>query len=292
MLTRRSFTCLVAAAISAPTLDIRALAQSPVQSPAVPSFSVMIWTLTRNNTFEQALDICAQAGYHQVELVGEFKKWSDNDYTRILARLKTLGITIDSVAGTSKGFADPNGGDAFIADLTQLIPIVKRLGSKQIIFVSGKRLDVPQAVQHQACIDNLKRAVPLLEAGGMNGVIEPIDRLEQPQIYLDGVNEGFEIVRAVGSPNMRVLYDLYHEQRSQGNIIEKLEKNIDWVGLIHIADVPGRHEPGTGEMNYDNIYRTLARLKYKGTIAMEFYGTGDVVKDLRAAREQVLRDYA
>jgi len=288
MLTRRSFTGLVAAAVAAPALDTRALAQSP----AVPSFSVMIWTLTKGKTFEEALDICAQAGFHQVELVGEFKKWSDDDYTRIIARMKTLGITIDSIAGTSKGFADPNGGDAFIADLTQLIPIVKRLGSKQIIFVSGKKLEVPQAVQHQACIDNLKRAVPLLEAAGMNGVIEPIDRLEQPQIYLDGVNEAFEICRAVGSPNMRVLYDLYHEQRSQGNIIEKLEKNIAWVGLIHIADVPGRHEPGTGEMNFDNIYRTLARLKYTGTIAMEFYGTGDIVKNLRAAREQVLRIYA
>ena len=288
MLTRRSFTGLIAAAAAAPALNVRAFAQSA----AVPSFSVMIWTLTKGNTFEQALDICAQAGFHQVELVGEFKKWSDDDYTRIIARMKTLGITIDSVAGTSTGFADPNGGDAFIADLTQLIPKVKRLGSKQIIFVSGKKLDVPQAIQHQACIDNLKRAVTLLDAAGMNGVIEPIDRLEQPTIYLDGVNEAFEICRAVGSPNMRVLYDLYHEQRSQGNIIEKLEKNIDWVGLIHIADVPGRHEPGTGEMNFDNIYHTLARLKYHGPIAMEFYGTGDVVKNLRAAREQILRDYA
>ena len=57
---------------------------------------------------------------------------------------------------------------------------------------------------------------------------------------------------------MKVLYDLYHEQRGQGNLIEKLEKNIDEVGLVHVADVPGRHEPGTGEMNYINIYRRLA----------------------------------
>jgi len=123
------------------------------------------------------------------------------------------------------------------------------------------------------------------------GVIEPIDRLENPPIYLDGVGEAFEIVRAVGSPNMLVLYDLYHEQRSQGNLIEKLEKNIDYVGLIHIADVPGRHEPGTGEMNYTNIYKTLARLKYTGTIAMEFYATGDTATALQTAREQLLRDY-
>jgi hydroxypyruvate isomerase len=118
------------------------------------------------------------------------------------------------------------------------------------------------------------------------GVIEPIDRLENPPIYLDGVTEAFEIVRAVGSPKIKVLYDLYHEQRGMGNLIEKLEKNIDEVALIHVADVPGRHEPGTGEMNYGNIYRKLAELHYARVIAMEFYPTGDVVETLRRAREE------
>ena len=123
----------------------------------------------------------------------------------------------------------------------------------------------------------------------MVGVIEPIDRLENPTIYLDGVTEAFEIVRAVGSPNMKVLYDLYHEQRGMGNLIEKLEKNIDQVGLIHVADVPGRHEPGTGEINYGNVYRKLGELRYAGVIAMEFYPTGDVVETLRRAREEAVR---
>ena len=63
---------------------------------------------------------------------------------------------------------------------------------------------------------------------------------------------------------MRVLYDVYHEQREFGNLIEKFEKNIEQVGLVHIADVPGRHEPGTGEINYLNIYRKLAQLNYRG----------------------------
>lgn len=69
-------------------------------------------------------------------------------------------------------------------------------------------------------------------------------------------------------------------------MIEKLEKNIDWIRLIHVADVPGRHEPGTGEINYRSIYRKLAELKYQGTVAMEFYPTGDPVETLRLAREQ------
>jgi len=84
-------------------------------------------------------------------------------------------------------------------------------------------------------------------------------------------------VKTVSSPSLRVLYDLYHEQRAHGNLIEKLQQNIALVGLIHVADVPGRHQPGTGELDYGNIYRTLAQLNYTGTIAMEFYPTGDVV---------------
>ena len=144
-------------------------------------------------------------------------------------------------------------------------------------------------VQHAKSIETLKRAADILGGASLTGVIEPIDRLENPSIYLDGVTEAFEIVRAVGSSKVKVLYDLYHEQRGQGNLIEKLEKNIDEVGLIHVADVPGRHEPGTGEVNYVNIYRKLEELHYRGVIAMEFYPTGDVVETLRRAREEAIQ---
>jgi hydroxypyruvate isomerase len=188
------------------------------------------------------------------------------------------------------GFADPAGGDAFVAELKGFIPMVKRLGCGQIILLSGKRIDgAAQGEQRRASIEALKRAADILGTAGVVGVIEPIDRLENPTIYLDGVTEAFEIARAVGSTKVKVLYDLYHEQRGMGNLIEKLEKNIDDVGLIHVADVPGRHEPGTGEMNYENVYRRLAELHYRGVIAMEFYPTGDVVETLRRAREEVLR---
>jgi hydroxypyruvate isomerase len=294
MITRREFAGHAAASVVLPGLALPAWAQQAPSTAraAMPRFSVMMWTLNKLGTFEQGLEIVAQAGYHQIELVGEFKKWSEADFTRIMDRLKTLNITIDATAGMSHGFADSAGGDAFLAELKTLIPIANRLGCKQIIFVSGKRTDVAQTTQHQACIDTLQRVAPLLAAAGLVGVIEPIDRLENPPIYLDGVTEAFEIVKAVASPNIRVLYDLYHEQRSQGNLIEKLEKNIDYVGLIHVADVPGRHQPGTGEMNYDNIFRTLGQLRYSGTIAMEFFASGDSVATLRAAREQALQSLA
>jgi hydroxypyruvate isomerase len=298
MLTRRDFTGLVTAALAWPQIGSRISAQTtPAQSRvAKPKTSVMMWTLNKIGTFEQNLERVSQAGYNQVELVSEFKNWSTSDMARILARMETLGISVDAMAGMTLGFADPSGGDAFLSELKTLIPVASRLACRQIILLSGKRIASPAAdsesenpAQHSASIETLKRAAELLSAANVQGVIEPIDRLENPSIYLDGVTEAFAIVKAVSSPSLRVLYDLYHEQRSHGNLIEKLQQNIALVGLIHVADVPGRHQPGTGELDYGNIYRTLAQLNYTGTIAMEFYPTGDVVTTLRDAREQVLR---
>jgi hydroxypyruvate isomerase len=297
MLSRRGFARLMTAALAARVIvpgRLMGQAQPGVDDLGADEpgrqFSVMMWALNKRGSFEENLERVAQAGYGHVELVGEFARWSEADWTRILARMQALKITVDATSGVKAGFADPATGAAFVAELKGFIPTVQRLGCGQVILLSGKRIDgAAPGVQRAASIETLKRAAEVLGAAGLTGVIEPIDRLENPSIYLDGVSEAFEIVRAVGSPKMKVLYDLYHEQRGLGNLIEKLEKNIDEVGLIHVADVPGRHEPGTGEVNYINIYRRLAELHYRGVIAMEFYPTGDVVETLRRAREEALR---
>jgi hydroxypyruvate isomerase len=291
MLNRRVFGRLTAAALFAPAgWPVRLMGETTTEAgDAASQFSVMIWTLRKLGSFEENLERVAQAGYRHVELVAEFKKWSEEDSRRILARMQALKISIDATTIMMLGFADPTGGDAFIAELKWSIPVVRGLGCSQIIMVSGKRIEgVAPEVQHRACVETIKRAAEVLSAENMVGLLEPIDRLENPPIYLNGVTEAFEITRAVGSPHVKVLYDLYHEQREFGNLIEKLEKNIDQVGLIHIADVPGRYEPGTGEVDYGNIYRKLGQLKYEGVIAMEFYPTGDIVEELRRAREQAV----
>jgi hydroxypyruvate isomerase len=307
MLTRRDFAGLIVASLTSPSLALRTPARQVLAQSraATPQTSVMMWTLNKSGTFEQNLERVVQAGYHQVELVDEFRNWSKIDTRRIIARMRALGITVDAMAGMILGFADPTGGDGFISELKTLIPTAQRLGCGQIILLSGKRIENAfasnqrslnqdpdqQSTQHLVSIETLRRAAQVLTDTDLVGVIEPIDHLENPSIYLDGVTEAFAIVRAVNSPAVRVLYDLYHEQRTHGNLIQKLEDNIEDVGLIHVADVPGRHEPGTGEVNYDMVYRKLAQLKYKGTIAMEFYPTADLVTTLRSAREQVARSF-
>ena len=96
-------------------------------------------------------------------------------------------------------------------------------------------------------------------------------------------------MRSVGAPNLQFLYDFFHDQIAEGNLLSKLDKNLDIIGVVHIADVPGRHEPGTGEINYPNIFRKLGQLGFNGYVAMEFVSSGETVAALQAAREMAIK---
>lgn len=248
-------------------------------------FSVMLWTLAKQGSFDKGLEIVSSAGYSGVELTGEFRNWSTTETKRVLRRLDALGLTVDSMSGVKAGFAVAEQTGLFQTQFEEHLRFAQQLSCKQVILLSGRRtLDAVAGEQRITAIENLKRAGDLASKSDMEIVIEPIDLLEDPTIYLASVTDAFDLARAVGMPNVRVLYDFYHEQRSFGNLIEKLEHNIDLIGLVHVADVPGRHDPGTGEISYGNIYRKLAQLEYRRRIAMEFYPVGDPVTSLRNAR--------
>jgi len=268
--------------------------------PAIPSLaasteapfrlSVMLWTIYRKLPFDQRLEKVAEAGYHAVELVDEYEKWSPEEFRLASAKLRSLGIVVDAMAGVWTGIANPQAQDKFLADLTRLVPIAEQLQCPGIIVLSGDRVEgLSREAHHQSCIENLKRAAEIADQRNLTLLLENIDQEENPKYYLTSVAEGFEIIRQVNHPRVKFLYDFYHEQISEGNLIEKLEKNIAQVGLMHVADVAGRHEPGTGEINYASIYRKLAQLNYRGYVAMEFEPAGDPVASLRTAREEAMR---
>ncbi len=193
------------------------------------------------------------------------------------------------------GIGDPGVRDAFLDDLKQALKPMETLGCPAMIVLSGNVVPgLSREAQHKSCIDGLKKAAAMVEGKQIEGqpvrlLLECIDPEENPRYFLQSAAEAIEIVRAVNHPQVQFLYDLFHEQIAEGNLIEKLEKHIDVIGLIHVADVPGRHEPGTGEINYANVYRKLAELKYRHMVAMEFKPTGDAVEALRAAKEMVLK---
>ena len=288
---RRQFAKTAVAAMGAAAIPSALYSAQPSGSNSLPfNLSVMLWTVYKDLPFEQRLERVAEAGYHAVELVKEFDNWADADFRRANAKKRSLGITFDATAGVWTGIADPMARDKFIADLKNFLPITEKLECRAIIVLSGNRVEgLSHDAHHEACIEALKRGADLAAKQKATLLLENIDQEENPKYYLTSVAEGLEIIRKVNHPNVKFLYDFYHEQIAEGNLIEKLEKNIDLIGLVHIADVPGRHEPGTGEINYANIFRKLAELKYDRYAAMEFEPAGDPVAALRSARELVMR---
>lgn len=291
-MNRREFHKLSVAASLTPFLSgIKASANSPVPADKTNhKFSIMLWTLPKGLTFEQQLDLAAAAGFNGVEVGNEYEKWTPEQWKRNLAKKQALGIEVDSAVPGRNALADHSKRPALHDDLMKAIPGAKELGCKQFIYTAYTRVPEQTPEQQRAAIvDTLKYAADLLEKEEIEIVLEPIDLLEHKQEAVTSVTEAFEITRAVGSPRVKVLYDFYHEQRQAGNLIEKLEKNIDQVGLVHIADVPGRHQPGTGEVNYNNIYRKLGELHYNRYICMEFSSVGDPMTVLKTARLEAIK---
>jgi hydroxypyruvate isomerase len=295
-LNRRQFAQGIAStAIAASVTHAEPLLDAQETSATVSPFplSIMLWTVWTDLPFDQRLAKVAQAGYTNVELVGEYAKWSDADYESANAARKHLGIHFDATAGLHNGVANPAARDAFLAELKQAFTPMQRLDCPAMIVLSGNVVPgLSREQQHQSCIDGLKRAAELIEGKQIDGqpvrlLLECIDPEENPHYFLQSAAEAIDIVRAVKHPQVQFLYDLFHEQIAEGNLIQKLDKHIDVIGLIHIADVPGRHQPGTGEINYANIYRKLAELHYRHAVAMEFHPTGDPVSTLRAAKQMV-----
>jgi hydroxypyruvate isomerase len=257
--------------------------------------SVMLWTIERKLPFEERLGKVAEAGYRNVELVGEYAGWGAAEFARANAARKRLGLKFDATAGLKHGVADATVREAFLAELKDAMTPMETLECPAMIVLSGNVVEGQTRVQqHAAAIETLRQAAKMVEGRRIGGepvrlLLECIDPGENPRYFMTRASEAIDVVRAVGHPQVQFLYDIYHEQIAEGNLTEKLEKHIDVIGLIHVADVPGRHAPGTGEIHYENLYRTLAKLKYAHKVAMEFIPQGDAVKELRAARAGVAR---
>ena len=250
----------------------------------------MLWTIYNDLPFEQRLEKVAEAGYHAVELVGEFKDWKPQDFANARRKKRELHIEFDGTTGVWLPLADASAREPFLKSLREFIPTMRELECARLIMQTGDAVPgLSRADMHANCIETLKHGGEIAAENNIELLIENIDPEENPKYFLTLSAEGFEIVRSVGNPHVKFLYDFFHEQISAGNLIAKLEKNIDLVGLVHVADVPGRHDPGTGEIYYPNIFRKLGELGYSRYVAMEFKPAGEPIAALRAAREMALK---
>lgn len=278
---------VTAAAGPAPATARTLLPDSVTDADGAPfTLTVMLWTVYRDLPFPQRLEKVAEAGYHAVELVDEFKNWKPQDFAEARRKKRELGIEVDGTCGVWLPLADATKRDAFLKALRDFIPTMHELECTRLIMQTGNVVPGLSPEQmHANCIETLKRGGDIAAENKIDLLIENIDPEENPKYFLTHSAEGFDIVRSVGNSHVKFLYDFFHEQISAGNLIAKLEKNLDLIDLVHVADVPGRHHPGTGEINYSNIFRKLGELRYSRYVAMEFHPLGDPVRELREARE-------
>jgi hydroxypyruvate isomerase len=289
----RSVTGL-AAGLAAGTIAPAAAEAQNLQSGSAGEapfkLSIMLWTVFRGQPLPQRLEKVAEAGYHAVEFVDEFKGWSKEDFAAARKKRSELGIECDASCGVWPTLADSNNREKFLSELKDFVPTMHELETTKMVMQTGNVVPgLSREQMHANCIETLKRGGDIAAQNNIELLVENIDPEENPKYFLTSCAEGFDIVRAVGNPHVKFLCDFFHEQIAEGNLIKKLDKNIDLVGLLHVADVPGRHEPGTGEIYYPNIYRKLAQLNYNRYVAMEFLPTADPVAALRKAREEALK---
>lgn len=281
---RRQFVATSAAAVfgagagkAAVFLNSGSLTSAAAGAPF--SFSVMLWTVERKLPFEQRISKVSEAGYRAVELVEDYKDWGKDGFATARQQFHKLGMVVDACSGIHSSLCDPAQRDQLLKEIGAKLPVLAELECSRSILLTGNQVPgLSHEKMHASCVERLKRAADVTAAQNVEILLENIDPEENPEYFLTSVAEGFQIIH-------EVLYDFSREQVAEGNLIAKLEKNIDLTHLIHIADVPGQHEPGTGEINYASIFPKLGALNYSHYVAMEFIPTGDVVTSLRTARE-------
>ena len=163
--------------------------------------------------------------------------------------------------------------EKFIASCKKAVEIAKRLNSKLVTVVPGDfDRNLPIGVQTGNVIEAIKKGTAVLEPHGIVMVIEPLS--DNPDLFLRTPDQAYAFCKAVGSPSCKLLYDMYHVQRNQGHIIPTLDLVYDEIGYYQIGDNPGRNEPGTGEVNYKNIFKHIYAKGYKGVLGMEHGNAG------------------
>jgi hydroxypyruvate isomerase len=181
--------------------------------------------------------------------------------------------------------------DRYLAQVKRMIGFAKAVGCTTGITLSGT-VDpaLPRPEMRRNLENALHEAVRIAEREEFTLLLEPLNTLvDHPGYYLESSREGFEIVRAMQSPRLRLLFDVYHMQVMEGNLLASIEKNIEWIGHFHAAGVPGRGELFGGEVHYPEIIRSLDALGYEGAFGLEYFPKmPDHAESLRKTREYLL----
>jgi hydroxypyruvate isomerase len=227
----------------------------------------------------QKFELAKQQGFKAIEILN----WSGLDLDRARREIDRTGVEVSailfhssdpekqSLIANTHGIVHADARDAFIDAIEETIQAARKLGCKNIVVTTGNEVaSLSRKEQFDHVVTALKGASPLAEAAGITLVLEPLNILvNHPGYFLTTTAEAVSMIQAVGSTHVRVLYDIYHQQITEGNLIDTIRTHIQYIGHIHVGDVPGRKEPGTGEINYRNVFKAIRDTGYEGFVVFE-----------------------
>ena len=160
--------------------------------------------------------------------------------------------------------------DEFLSQIKASIPVAKRVNAKWMTVVPGHvALRLAHSYQTANVIETLKKACAILEPHGLVMVLEPLNFRDHPGLFLQKSPQAYQICKAVNSPSCKILFDIYHQQIQEGNLIPNIDACWDQIAYFQIGDNPGRNEPTTGEINYKNVFQHIYNKGYNGVLGME-----------------------
>lgn len=251
----------------------------------MPRFAANLSMLFNEVPFLERFGAAARAGFKGVEYLFPYAE----DKAALAERLQANGLTqvlFNLPPGNwdagERGIAcHPDRKGEFQDGVGRAIDYAKALGNTQVNCLAGI---VPQGIGddtlRRTIIDNLRFAAGKLKEAGVLLIVEPINFYDMPGFYLNRSAQTLEILAETGSDNIKLQYDIYHMQRMEGELAATIERLLPQIAHIQIADNPGRHEPGTGEINYPFLFAHLDRLGYAGWVSCEYRPAGETVAGL------------
>lgn len=232
------------------------------------NISVCIDAVMKNLSVGNALDKLKSLGCGAFE----FWAWWTKDLNEMCEAIGRTGLIPAAMCTKFVSLVEPENRNEYKEGLEESIEAAKKLGVKTLISQTGDDTGKSRAFQHESLAQGLRECAPILEKNGVTLVVEPLNTyIDHKGYYLDSSTEAFTLIDEVGSNNVKILYDIYHMQIMEGNLINTITLNIDKIGHFHAAGLPGRHEPYIGEINYDSVFDAIDRTSYKGYTGLEYF---------------------
>jgi len=238
-------------------------------------FAANLTMLYNEVSFLERFALAAEAGFTAVEFLFPYQEGVEE----IRSRVDDLGLTVvlfdvppgDIEAGELGTLSNPLRRDYFRRSFVEALRVADRLRCQRLNVLAGNKVDgLEHAAQIECAIENIAWAAPQAADAGVTLMIEPLNAIDRPDYLIHTTAAAMEMVRGTDHPHVRLQYDIYHAQMGEGNLINTVSSCFPFIGHVQIADVPGRHEPGTGEINYAAIFATLEAFAYRGYVGLEY----------------------